>query len=382
MRWAETLSRRESIYPLTFQIFNPDSLKWSAHWRLFFWSGTKIIASFRGWEKCPCLWAKTFTVGVTLRIQGKALMVFPLDPSKPLTQVFVFSRRSLTWFVMEKRFWKLLVVSILCLSLTGCVRMALKFAPSFIPRLSQTFFEECDPDLAKQSLPASLKLMEGLLKNDPENKQILTTLCTAFTGYTMLYVEEDDPEAASSLYLRARGYGLKALGRKAPFSDESRLQKDIFLDRVNSIGKGDIEILFWTVMAWNAWINLNLDKPAALGQLNAAQTCLNRVLDLKPDYFYGTPYILKGTILAAVPGPLGGDETKARECFEKALQIGGGKFFLTHYYFARYYAVRAQDKELFLKLIDEVQRTSPDDLKEVCLINAVMKQKTKRLLEM
>jgi tetratricopeptide (TPR) repeat protein len=260
--------------------------------------------------------------------------------------------------------------------------MALKFAPSFIPNLSQTFFEECDPVLAEQSLPASLKLMEGLLKNDPENKQILTALCTAFTGYAMLYVEEDDPEAASSLYLRARAYGFKALGRKAPFSNESHLKKDDIKDRVNAIGEGDLEILFWTVMAWNAWINLNLDKPAALGQLNTAQSCLDRILELKPDYFYGSPYIMKGTILAAVPGPLGGDETKARECFEKALQMGDGKFFLTQYYFARYYAVRTQDKELFLDLIEEVQSTSPETLKEVCLINAVMKQKTKRLLDM
>ncbi|MCP4579005.1 MAG: hypothetical protein GY846_22245 [Deltaproteobacteria bacterium] len=280
---------------------------------------------------------------------------------------------------MSKKNFRLLAVFSLCLSLTGCVKMALKFAPSFIPRLSQTFFEECDPDLAKQSLPASLKLMEGLLKNDPGNKQILTTLCTAFTGYAMLFVEEDDPEAASSLYLRARAYGLKALGRKAPISGESSLNKDDILDLVRSIGEGDLEALFWTAMAWNAWINLNLDKPVALGQLSTAQTCLEKVLEIKPDYFYGTSYILMGTILSAMPGPLGGDETKARACFEKAMQLSEGKFFLTHYYFARYYAVRVQNKELFLKLIDEVQRASSDELNEVCLINAVMKQKTKRL---
>jgi tetratricopeptide (TPR) repeat protein len=283
---------------------------------------------------------------------------------------------------MKKAFWKLIAIFPLCLSLAGCVKMALKFAPSFIPSLSQTFFEECDPDLARQSLPASLKLMEGLLKNDPENKQILTTLCTAFTGYAILFVEEDDPEAASSLYLRAREYGFKALGRKWLLSKDASLKKDIVQDRVNAIGEKELEALFWTVMAWNAWINLNLDKPAALGQLSAAQTCLNRVLEIKADYFYGSPYILLGTLLAAMPGPLGGDELEARRCFEKALQLGEGKFFLAHYYFARYYAVRVQDKDLFIGIIDEVQSTSPNELKEVCLINSVMKQKTKRLLEM
>ena len=111
--------------------------------------------------------------------------------------------------------------------------MALKISPSFIPRFSQTFFEECDPDLAEQSFPAILKLMEGLLRNDTGNKQILTTLCTAFTGYAMLFIEQDDPVKASSLYLRARNYGLKSLGHKALVSKEAKLKKDIILKRIN-----------------------------------------------------------------------------------------------------------------------------------------------------
>jgi len=275
---------------------------------------------------------------------------------------------------MNRTFLKTIVVFFLWLSVTGCVKMALKFNPSFIPRLSETFFEECDPDLARQSLPASLKLMEGLLKNDPENKQILTTLCTAFSGYAMLFVEEEDPDAASALYLRARDYGLKALGRQASALREAK--------EISSIGQSDLDALFWTTLAWNAWIRLNLDKPAALGQLNTAQACLNRVLELKPDYFHGAPYILKGTVLAAMPGPLGGDEKKARQYFELAVQSSGGKFFLAHYYFARYYAVRIQDQPLFLKLIADVQNNAADEMKQVCLINAVMKQKTKRLEKM
>ncbi|MBW1798508.1 MAG: hypothetical protein JRJ21_08940, partial [Deltaproteobacteria bacterium] len=62
--------------------------------------------------------------------------------------------------------------------------------------------------------------------------------------------------------------------------------------------------------------------------------------------------------------------------------VSNGKFLLAQYYFARYYAVRVQDKELFLKLIKEVENSPSDGLKEVCLINAVMKKKTKLLMEM
>ncbi|MBW1828930.1 MAG: hypothetical protein JRI74_05870 [Deltaproteobacteria bacterium] len=276
---------------------------------------------------------------------------------------------------------KLFSMFFLCISLSACVKLALRSTPSFIPRLSQAFFEECDPELSKQSLPSSLKIMEGLLKNDPENRQILTALCTGFAGYAMLFVEDEDPDRASLLYLRARNYGFNALGKKAPVSNKSKLTKDVVQDRINSIGKGDLEALFWSTMAWNAWINLNLDKPAALGQLSAAQACLKRVLEINPDYYHGAPYILMGSTLAAMPGPLGGDEQQAKRYFEKALQVSDGKFFLAHYYFARYYAVRVQDKKLFLKLIDAVEHASPDELKDACLVNAVMKEKCERLME-
>lgn len=283
--------------------------------------------------------------------------------------------------IMKKSAWKLLAIFFLIPFLTGCVKLALQFSPSFIPNLTQSFFEECDPDLAKQSLPANLKLMEGLLKNEPKNKQLLTALCIGFTGYTMLFIEEKDTERASQLYLRARSYGLKAIGLKAPLPKEVGLKKEIILSKLMAIREGEIEALFWTTMSWNAWINLNLDKPVALAQLSVAQACLEKVLEIKPDYFYGAPYILMGSVLAARPGSFGGDVKRAKACFEKAMHLSHRKFFLAHYNFARYYAVRVQNKELFLKLIKEVDSSPADELKDVCLINAVMKQKMKNLVE-
>jgi len=274
-----------------------------------------------------------------------------------------------------KKTCKILIVLLLFLSLfAGCVKLALQLSPTLIPNLTQVLFEECDTDIARLSMPADLKLIEGLLKNDPENKQLLTTLCMGFTGYTMLFIEEEDPERASKLYLRARNYGFKALGLM--------IDKDNILNRLTNIDNRELQALFWTTMSWNAWINLNLDKPIAIAQLSIAQACLEKVLEINPDYFYGTPYILMGSILASKPALLGGNKEKARECFEKAINLNNGKFFLAQYYFAKYYAVRIQNKDLFFKLIKDIDSTDPYELKEACLINVVMKQKTKRLMKM
>jgi tetratricopeptide (TPR) repeat protein len=269
----------------------------------------------------------------------------------------------------------LLFISVMMLFTTGCAGLAVQATSSLIPNLTKAFFEECDLDLAKDSLPAELKLMEGLLKNAPRNRELLTALCMGFTGYAMLFVEEQDPERASRLYLRARSYGLRAI-------DMEDVSHQAILSRLGAIGKGEIEPLFWITMSWNAWINLNLDKPATLGELGTAQECLRRVMEIEPAYFYGSPYLIAGSMLAARPKILGGDAPRAKEFFSKAIAASKGQFLLAQYYYARYYAVRVQDKELFFSLIREVENAPVDRLKAVCLINTAVKQKMKGLKEM
>ena len=270
---------------------------------------------------------------------------------------------------MQKRiFVSLFFLALLILSSGGCTRLVMPIASSMIPGFTSAFFEECDLKLAEESLPAELKLMEGLLKNDPENQKILTALCMGFTGYAMLFVEDDNPERASRLYLRAKTYGLTAMGIETAGSRQ-------MLDRIKKIPQGNIEVLFWTTMAWNAWVNLNLDNPSAIGESTLAEACLKRVLEIEPDFCYGAPYVLMGTILAARPEMLGGNAPKSKIYFEKALALSDGKFLLAQYYFARYYAVRVQNKALFFKLVKTVREAQPDELKEACLINQAVKQK-------
>ena len=273
----------------------------------------------------------------------------------------------------------------LCLSvflLTGCMRAALRASPSLFPNFSTSIFEECDVELAKNAIPANLKLLEGLLKNDPGNRQILTSLAMGFGGYSMLFVEADEPERASRLYLRARDYGIKALGDKGVRLKNAESRKDDLQSVLQTLGEKDLEPLFWITVSWNAWINLNLDNPAALAQLGVSQALLERVIEIDASYFQGLPHILMGVSLSARPPMLGGNTKQAKEHFEKAMQLSQRKFFLAQYYFARYYAVRVQDKALFLRLAGEIEKMDPRELSHVCLINSVMQLKAERLREM
>ena len=276
----------------------------------------------------------------------------------------------------------LLILLLPILLLSGCIQLALRMSPSLFPNVAISIFEECDPELAEHAIPANLKLMEGLLKNDPINKQILSSLAMGFSGYSMLFVEADDPERASRLYLRAREYAVRALGNKGYDLKDPTIPKEKLQGALKKMGKEDLQALFWATMSWSAWINLNLDKPVALAQLGLSQTCLERIIELNANYFHGLPYILMGVSLSARPKMFGGNSEQAKYYFDKALNLSDGKFLLTHYYFARYYAVRVQNKKLFFDLIKKITGSNPHELKDVCLINTVIQRKAERLKKM
>jgi hypothetical protein len=284
---------------------------------------------------------------------------------------------------MIKRIVTLFFLVVFCLFfVAGCMKLALRASPVLLQNFSDAVFEECDPEFAREAIPANLVLMEGLLKTDPNNKKILTLLAMGFSGYGMLFLEKDAPERASQFYLRARSYGIRALGDKGSILVDPGTKMEELKAVLEDMENGNFEALFWTAVAWNAWINTNLDKPAALAQLGATKACLERLLELNENYLYGFPHILMGTILAATPPMLGGDIQGAKINFDKALAIGDRKFFLAQYYYARYYTPRTQDKTLFIGLLGEVSKGDPRALKNVCLINTVTQKRADQLREM
>lgn len=274
-----------------------------------------------------------------------------------------------------------MLVCLILIALNGCTRLVMRSSSSLLPRFSQAVLEECDPVLAEQTMPANLKLLEGLLKSDPQNPALLHSLSMGFCGYSLLFVEEKDPQRAAQLYLRARNYGLRALGKKGPLLADLQTGEPEIRSILISLDKKKIEILIWTTAAWINWINLNLDQPEALAQISNVELCLKHCLETDDTYLYGLPNLLKGAMLAGRPALLGGDLQKSKVYFEKAMTFSQGRFLLVHYYFARYYAVQAQDQDLFLDLVQKATLVKPENLEDLCLINKVFQRKTIELKE-
>ncbi len=240
-------------------------------------------------------------------------------------------------------------------------------------------YEETDLTLAEQALASDIKLMEGLIKGDPENDHLLLLTSKAFSGYTLGFVEDEEPERAKALYLRAKEYGLQVLRMDDTFAQNESAKIDQFSQAVNQLDENYLGAIFWTAFAWGGWINLSLDNPRALMELPKVQILMQRVLDLDEAYFHGGAYLFFGSIWGTKPRMLGGDPEKAREYFEKNLKITEGKFLLTYIYYARFYAAKTLNEELFDEFLAKVENTPADVLPGYQLLNMIAKKKAEYL---
>ncbi|MCS7230438.1 MAG: TRAP transporter TatT component family protein [Candidatus Kryptonium sp.] len=258
--------------------------------------------------------------------------------------------------------------------------MAIRYAGGIFDAGVKAIFSETDYEIAKSSIPANLKLLEALYNVDSLNEKTVTFLVQGYTGYALGFVEDDDPQRAKLLYKRAFDYGMKFLKSKNKKFAESvdgdfeKFEKVLKSD----FKRKDVPILFWTAMAWGSYVNLSRDDPDAIAQIPKIEAMVKRTIELDETYFYSSGNMFLGVLLSARPKLFGGDPEKGKEHFEKCIQISGGKFLLPYVFYARYYAVQTQDRELFEKLLNYVLESPPELLKDAELLNIIAKKKAEK----
>jgi hypothetical protein len=278
---------------------------------------------------------------------------------------------------------KIIFAIILILFISGCSvqKIALRSMSGILDNSMASLYEESDLILAEQAIASDLKLLEGLIKSDPNNEKFLLLACQGFGSYALGFIEDTNPDRARSFYLRGRDYGLKILNKNQNFDRAIIGSIDKLESALKKFNKDDVPALFWTANNWASWINLNFTDPQALAALPKVQLIMQRVLELDESYFYGGAHLFFGTIYAVRPPILGGNIEKAQQHFDRCLEFCQEKFLLPYVYYARFYATRTLDEELFSNTLNKVINTPDEILPEQRLPNAIAKQKAKRLLE-
>lgn len=275
---------------------------------------------------------------------------------------------------------RLLALAPIVFLLEGCIQtLAVRSMGGIMDYGFETFNEESDLQLAQQALGSNLKLIEALIKADPDNEKFLLYAAQGYNAYGLGFAEDDSIQRARMFYLRAKNYGLRILEKNSAFRDALNRDLSTFTNALESFTRDDVPAVFWTASSWFSYINISRTDVSALADISKATAMMKFVLANDPEYYYGGAYLFLGAIEGSTPQALGGRPEKSKEYFEKCFSVSGGKFLLADLYYAETYAVQIQDQNLFEALLAKIDTASIDILPEARLPNAIAKHKAKLL---
>lgn len=277
---------------------------------------------------------------------------------------------------------------------TGCSvrKFAINQAGNALAGSGTTFASDDDPELIRSAAPFSLKLMESLLAETPRHPGLLLGAASGFTQYAYAFVQEeaDETEAkdfeaaqrmrerARRLYLRARNYGLRGLDAALPgFEQQIRQNPKLAAGRA---GKDQLPLLYWTAAAWGSAISLSKDNPDQVGELPSVEALIDRAVQLDPDYDHGALQSLLITFEMARSGVPGDPAARARQHFERALELSKGRQAGPLVAYAEAVCIQQQNLKEFESLLERALAINPDAKPEWRLMNLVMQQRARWLL--
>lgn len=244
--------------------------------------------------------------------------------------------------------------------------------------LSAAVLNQSDPALVKSGLPAYLLLVDGLIRQHPDNKDLLASGAKLFALYGTDF--EPDPEQAAALTQKARTYGAHALCLAyKPACHWDKLDYTAFVAQLKGVKRKDIEYLYAYAVGWLAHLQATSEDWTAVAELPWVQAALQRALALDENYDDGTLQAYLGILDTLRPPAYGGKPAEAKKHFERAIQISHGRDLSFKVEYARRYARMVFNKQLHDRLLKEVL-AAPVEAPGLTLFNALAKQEAKQLL--
>jgi TRAP transporter T-component len=241
-------------------------------------------------------------------------------------------------------------IAVLFLS-SGCTSIIV--TPMLDP-LTVSMQKQTDLELLQEGAPSLLLLLDGLIAGDPQNEKLLMTGTRLYGAYVNILYEDGQTERAANMSIKARDYGIGLLNQLPGLES----LKDMSLTEINEalqqIKPKQVGCLFWGAYGWATWIQLQEGAPAAMADLPIVENIMLRVIELDESYYYGGAHIFLGAYYGSRPQIYGGKPEASRKHFERALEINQRQFLLTQVAYAKTYARMMFDRELYLKLLNEV----------------------------
>jgi predicted anti-sigma-YlaC factor YlaD len=290
--------------------------------------------------------------------------------------------------------WALILVLALCVAASGCsVRgYAMNGVADALAAGGSGFGSDDDIELIGAAAPFSLKMMESVLAEIPDHRELLLATAQGFARYAYAYVEmkademEDadlqaayvQRERARRLYLRARDYGLRGIEVARPGFKQA-LQADP-ARALASTDLDDVGLLYWTGASWAAAIALSKDDPFLLADLPVVEALMRRALELDEAFEHGSLHVFLIHYEMGRAGLSAGASARARRHFARALELGGGMDAAPYVAFAEAVCLAERNRTEFENMLQHALRLDVYAKTERRLANLVMQRRARWLL--
>jgi hypothetical protein len=272
----------------------------------------------------------------------------------------------------------ILTAALLCACSVG--QMVVRGSQTILDSGVESMNRETDLQLAKAAMPANLKLIEGMLLEDPHNEELLLYAAQGFYGYTYGFVEIEDSTRAQQLYRRCYNYALTALELAGLGLDPETANAEDLEAATAALGRKAVPALFWSASCLAKWIDLNRDDVASIASLASAATLMGRVLELDDSYYYGGPHIFFGVYYGGRAPMFGGDFVLAEEHFRRADEINHHKLLLVNLLQAEYLYRQQLNQTAFHDTLVYILEAPQDLYPDMALVNAISQQRAGYLL--
>ena len=272
------------------------------------------------------------------------------------------------------------LLGLLCIVLTsGCSLFISSATSDLADNLSYAIVNNDDVATVEAGAPAYLLMIDGLLREDPDNEKLLRTAASFYSTYAAVFVK--DTERAQRLTGKALDYAFRALCVRSPVNCSLRAMRfPEFSAAISKMELKDTPALYALGVAWAGWIQAHKDDWNAVAEISRVEVIMERVVQLDERYMDGGAHMYLGALATLLPRASGGQPEKGRRHFKRAITISEGKNLMAKVMYARQYARLVYDRNLHDRLLKEVLSAGAD-VPGYVLINTLAKQQAQSLLE-
>ena len=251
-----------------------------------------------------------------------------------------------------------LLIGVAAFLMSGCAIIVSSAASGLTDSISTSVLNQDDPETAKAALPTFMVLIDGMIRDNPGDPALLASGATLYASYGAIFADED--ARASRLTRRARQYALDAMCEAyQPACDWPGATYDEFVATLDGVGQKQAEYLFTYGFASLAFLRAHASDWNSLAELPQMEALFDRYIDISGDEVNSAVYTYMGILLTLRPPALGGEPERAREYFEKAIELTDGRDLGVKVEYARGYAKLLYERELHDRLLNEVLAADP-----------------------